>query len=63
MFSILKKTKTQMTANFDGSFVSIQNPSKQSDLISYGRIGLAAPIVLQTVAKGGSFVLIQNQII
>jgi hypothetical protein len=31
------------------SFVLIQNPSKQSDLIIYGRIGLPPVFVLQTV--------------
>ena len=42
------------------SFVLIQNPSKQSDLIIYGRIGLPPVFVLQMVGTGRSFVLIQN---
>ncbi|WP_162050193.1 hypothetical protein [Fluviibacter phosphoraccumulans] len=43
------------------SFVLIQNPSKQSDLIIYGRIGLPPVFVLQMFRMGRSFVLIQNQ--
>jgi hypothetical protein len=45
------------------SFVLIQNPSKQSDLIIYGRIGLPPVFVLQTVGLSQSFVLIQNRVI